>query len=63
VVSAGDGLLGNPLKDLDDGAAGGAHDDGRAIGNEALGTERRGVVTNKVEEGLLAAGARFVAGD
>jgi hypothetical protein len=61
MVSAGDGFLGNLLEDLDDGSVGGAHDDGRAFGDEALGTERREMVANQLEQSFLAAGARFVA--
>ena len=39
VVSSGDGFLGDPFEDLDDGSVGGAHHDGRAVRNEAFGAE------------------------
>jgi len=49
LVSAGDGFLGNPFKDFDDGSVRSSHHDGRALSDEALGTKRWEVVTNQLQ--------------
>lgn len=62
VVGAFDGFLRDPLEDLDDDSAGGAHDDGRPVGHEALGPQWGKVVPNQFEQSLLATRTRFIAG-
>jgi hypothetical protein len=60
-VSTDDCFLGNPLEDLNDGSLCSAHHDRRAFCNEALGTERREVVTNQLKQSLLATGSWLIA--
>jgi hypothetical protein len=61
MVCPGDGFLGNPLKDFDDGSVCGAHHDRSAFGNQARGTQRRQVVTNQLAQSFLATGPRLIA--
>lgn|SRR5579871_1157051 len=62
MVSTGDCFLRDPFEDFDDGSVCGAHHDRWAVGNEALGTERREVVSNQFKQRLFASGSWLIAG-